>query len=79
MIMTDFFGSKNTMNFVGIATMSLGAPKDIVAIPTKFIVFLLPKKSVIIISFPNILLAAIIPSFTAVGHIGFLPVISPAP
>ena len=24
MIMTDFFGSKNTMNFVGIATMSLG-------------------------------------------------------
>ena len=30
MIMTDFFGSKNTMNFVGIATMSLGdvEPKD---------------------------------------------------
>ena len=30
MIMTDFFGSKNTMNFVGIATMSLGAvePED---------------------------------------------------
>ena len=30
MIMTDFFGSKNTMNFVGIATMSLGmvAPAD---------------------------------------------------
>ena len=24
MVMTDFFGSKNTMNFVGIATMSLG-------------------------------------------------------
>lgn len=24
MIMTDFFGSKNTMNFVGVATMSLG-------------------------------------------------------
>jgi len=24
MIMTDFFGSKNTMNFVGIATMSIG-------------------------------------------------------
>ena len=30
MIMTDFFGSKNTMNFVNIATMSLGdtEPKD---------------------------------------------------
>ena len=30
MIMTDFFGSKNTMNFVDIATMSLGdvEPKD---------------------------------------------------
>ncbi|AYE35750.1 NAD(P)/FAD-dependent oxidoreductase [Clostridium septicum] len=31
LIMTDFFGSKNTMNFVGIATMSLGiteAPDD---------------------------------------------------
>ncbi len=30
MIMTDFFGSKNTMNFVGVATMSLGMiePKD---------------------------------------------------
>ena len=30
MIMTDFFGSKNTMNFVGVATMSLGdvEPKD---------------------------------------------------
>ena len=30
MIMTDFFGSKNTMNFVRIATMSLGEvePKD---------------------------------------------------
>lgn len=31
MVMTDFFGSKNTMNFVGIATMSLGmveAPDD---------------------------------------------------
>ena len=30
MVMTDFFGSKNTMNFVGIATMSLGAvePED---------------------------------------------------
>ena len=30
MIMTDFFGSKNTMNFVGIATMSLGMvePED---------------------------------------------------
>ena len=30
MEMTDFFGSKNTMNFVGIATMSLGdvEPKD---------------------------------------------------
>lgn len=24
MVMTDFFGSKNTMNFVGVATMSLG-------------------------------------------------------
>ena len=30
MIMTDFFGSKNTMNFVGVATMSLGMvePED---------------------------------------------------
>ena len=30
MIMTDFFGSKNTMNFVGVPTMSLGdtEPKD---------------------------------------------------
>lgn len=30
MVMTDFFGSKNTMNFVGVATMSLGAvePED---------------------------------------------------
>lgn len=30
MIMTDFFGSKNTMNFVGIATMSIGMvePQD---------------------------------------------------
>ncbi|WP_042272829.1 NAD(P)/FAD-dependent oxidoreductase [[Clostridium] dakarense] len=30
MVMTDFFGSKNTMNFVGIATMSIGMiePKD---------------------------------------------------
>lgn len=30
MFMTDFFGSKNTMNFVGVATMSLGdvEPKD---------------------------------------------------
>ncbi|ATD55136.1 NAD(P)/FAD-dependent oxidoreductase [Clostridium chauvoei] len=31
LIMTDFFGSKNTMNFVGIATMSIGltdAPDD---------------------------------------------------
>ena len=30
MIMTDFFGSKNTMNFVGVYTMSLGdtEPKD---------------------------------------------------
>ena len=34
---------------------------------------------VISISFPSILCAAIIPSFTAVGHIGFLPVTSPAP
>lgn len=30
MVMTDFFGSKNTMNFVGVATMSIGMvePKD---------------------------------------------------
>ena len=41
-------------------------------------VFLLPKKSFIKETFPLILLAAIIPSFTAVGQIGFLPLISPA-